>query len=111
MALYISNKVLQLLDCQPVPEAVLDGITEIVERPNPIHPSIARYFGVEYASAETRYPIDEIRNVTFAEFIVDYVHYTDGLINYAYGLVNNPTVAFGHPVRQSAGEVEAMADD
>ncbi len=90
LLLYMSNKILQLLDCRTVPDSVLGEVMEIIERAMPVHPGIARHFGVTYINADTRYLVDEIHNRTFAEFIKDYVYYSDGLINYNDALLNDP---------------------
>lgn len=86
-SLHITNQILEFLDCDTVPETVLDSLTEMVERPTPVHPSIARHYGVDYIDENTRYPIDDIRNLTFAEFVRDYVYYSDGIIDYRDGLI------------------------
>jgi hypothetical protein len=90
--LYMANQVLQLLDCATVPECVLDSVTEIIERSMPVHPGIARHFGVSYIGRDTRYWVDEIRNITFAEYVRDYVYYEYGTINYMDAMINNPTI-------------------
>lgn len=89
---YITNQVLKALDCAPVPGRFLSMTTEIVERPMPVHPSLGRYYGAGYLDESTRYPIDDVRNLTFAEYIRDYVYYANGLFNYADGLVNHPEI-------------------
>ncbi len=105
--LYVANQVLGLLDCAPVPEQVLDTITEVVERPMPVHPSLARYFGVGYIDENSRYPVDDVRNLTFAEYIRDYVYFANGLFNYGEGLVNDPTIA----IPLAAGGSRGTLDD
>jgi hypothetical protein len=81
LLLYMTNQALKFLECREVPESVLDRTTELVEEPMPVHPNIARHYGISYIDENTRYPVDEIRMLTFAEFIRDYVYYQDGLIN------------------------------
>jgi polysaccharide biosynthesis acetyltransferase WcbI-like protein len=110
LMLYVANQVLQLLDCETVPTSVLETVTEIVERATPVHPSIARHFGVSYLNADTRYEVDEVKNSTFAEFIRDYVYYASGVLNYQDGLINHPTVPSDHPIRQATEEVEEMTE-
>jgi len=95
--LYMANKVLRLLECRTVPETVLDTVSEIIERPMPVHPGVARHFGMSYIDADTRYPVDEINNLTFAEFIRAYAYCADGGINYADALLNNPMVPLPAP--------------
>ena len=80
MMLYMTNGALKLLDCDHVPEKLLERTMEIVERPMPVHPSIARYFNVPYHERDTLYPVDDIRNIDFAEFVRDYVYFKDGLL-------------------------------
>jgi hypothetical protein len=76
LLLNMSNQLLDLLDCEPVSERVLDRMQELtVELTMPIHPSIARFFGATYATETTRYSIDRIRYLTFAEYIRDYVYF------------------------------------
>jgi len=80
LLLYMANQILKVLECGQVPESVLTSLTEIIEEPMPIHPSIARHFGVNFVDENTRYSVDHIRYLTFAEYIRDYVYYDDGLI-------------------------------
>ena len=107
--LYVANQVLKELDCAPVPGRVLDTISEIVERPMPVHPSLGRYYGAGYIDDNTRYPVDDVRNLTFAEYIRDYVYFATGTFGYSDGLVNDPTI----PISDGAAIVTAghLADD
>jgi hypothetical protein len=57
---------------------VLARLRLIVRLPMPVHPNLGRYWGVDYITEHTRYPVDDIRHLTFAEFIRDYVYFTDG---------------------------------
>jgi hypothetical protein len=75
-----------------VPERVLKTITEIVERPMPVHPSLGRYYAAGYINENSRYPVDDIRDLTFAEYIRDYVYFASGTFDTRHGLVNDPTV-------------------
>ena len=80
LMLYMTNGALELLECDVVPDRILESATEVVELPMPVHPSIARHFNVPYHGASVRYPIDDVRNMTFADFIRDYVYFKDGLL-------------------------------
>jgi len=73
---YSANEILKLLDCPPLPEIILDQTRELIDAPMPIHPNIARHFGLAYADEATRYPFDEFRNLTFAEYIRGYVYFS-----------------------------------
>jgi hypothetical protein len=73
---YLTNEILKLLDCAPLPKIILDQTCELIGGPMPIHPSIARHFGLTYADETTRYPLDEFRNLTFAEYISRYIYFT-----------------------------------
>jgi hypothetical protein len=106
---YMANQALEQLQCEAVPESALESVTEIIERPSPVHPSIARHYGISYIDEDTRYPIDEVRNLTFAEYIDDYVRYEHGILNYKVALINNPMVAFTPPVKPSTPQTDAMA--
>jgi hypothetical protein len=108
--LYATNQVLRLLGCAPVPERILGTITEIVERPMPVHPSLARYYGAGYIDENSRYPVDEVRNLTFAEYIRDYVYFVNGLFNYQDKLVGDPTVAPARVDRHPSKEIDHLSD-
>ena len=75
LLLYMSNQILEALGCNRVGEGVLERTQELIDELTPIHPSIARYFGVRYADEHTRYPVDRIRYLTFAEYVSDYVYF------------------------------------
>lgn len=75
LLLYMSNQVLKLLGCAPVPESVLDRTLELVEPQSPVHPSIARHFGTQWAGPHTRYSVGARQNVTFDEYVRNYVYY------------------------------------
>jgi hypothetical protein len=75
LLLYMSNQILKLLGCTSVPEAMLDRTLELVEPQSPVHPSIGRHFGAQWACAQTRYAVGARRHLTFAEYLRDYVYY------------------------------------
>jgi hypothetical protein len=81
LLLYMANQVLNVLGCRQVPDAALVGLTELIDEPMPVHPSLARFFGATYINEETRYPLDGMRNLTFAEYLRDYVFLEEGLIS------------------------------
>jgi hypothetical protein len=74
LLLYMSNQVLAALGCRQVSDRVLERTQELKDA-MPVHPSIPRYFGARYGGETTRYPIDRIRYLTFAEYIRDYVYF------------------------------------
>jgi len=108
LLLYMTNRMLEVLDCAPVPETELNRVTETVERPMPVHPSIARHFGIGYIDDNSRYPVDEVRNLTFAEYIRDYVYYANGIINYWDNLINDPLVPVPAATAPSTEEIDKM---
>lgn len=75
MHVYMADEVLKALGCGPLPAGLRERTRELIGEPLPIHPSVARYFGLTYADETTRYPIDEHRNLTFSEYIRAYVNY------------------------------------
>jgi hypothetical protein len=81
LLLYMANQILKAIGCEKVPESILASLTEIIEESVPIHPSVGRYYGMNFIDTTTRYQLDEIRYLNFAEFIRDYVYYKDGLIS------------------------------
>lgn len=72
---YMANRILEMLGCEQVPEAVLARTQELQEEPCPIHPSIPRHFGITYVDEHTRYELDRVRLFTFAEYIRDYIYF------------------------------------
>jgi len=74
LLLHMANQILSQLDCRPVPETILYRLQELIELEQPIHPSIGEYFGLSYANAETRYAVDRVRRLTFAEWVREYVY-------------------------------------
>jgi hypothetical protein len=69
----MANQILRLLNCNTIDEKILETLQPLIGFEMPVHPSIARHFGVTYIDEDTRYLIDRRRKSTFAEYIRDYV--------------------------------------
>ena len=72
---YMANRALEILGCRQVPEDILARTQELQEEPCPVHPSIPRHFGITYIDENTRYEIDRIRYLNFAEYMRDYIYF------------------------------------
>jgi hypothetical protein len=75
LLLYMSNQILGMLECGPISDQVLDRTQELVEPQSPIHPSIGRFFGAPHVNWQTRYAVDQVRLLTFDEYLRDYVYF------------------------------------
>jgi hypothetical protein len=73
---FMVNQILNILDCPQLPSTVFDQTRELIGEPVPIHPSVARHFGLAYADESTRYAVDDLRNLTFSEYIRAYVYFS-----------------------------------
>lgn len=74
LSLHVANQVLARLGLAPVGEAALDRTQELHGWSHPVHPGIGRFFALPYAGEDTRYQIDRVRMLTFAEYIGDYAY-------------------------------------
>ena len=72
LTLHMTNQILDILGCARAPAAALDRTQELHGWSCPVHPSIGRHFGLPYVAETTRYQIDRVRLLTFAEYIGAY---------------------------------------
>jgi hypothetical protein len=72
---YLANQILRSLDCATLPKCLLDRLQPLVRLEMPIHPSIGRHFGVAWLDEGTRHFVDDLRYLTFREYIRDYVYF------------------------------------
>jgi hypothetical protein len=73
--LAMANRILGQLGYPAVPEQMLDRLQPLIKREMPVHPSIGRYFGLNYIKENTRYLVNRRRYLTFSEYIHDYVRF------------------------------------
>jgi hypothetical protein len=72
----MANQILRHLDCPALPDRALNGLAILIGFEMPVHPAIARHFGVEHIDENTRCRLEGGRLATFAEYIRDYVYFT-----------------------------------
>ncbi len=73
--LHMTNQILAQLALPALSDRVLDDLAELLQPEMPIHPSVCRHFGLDFANAETRYAYYAHRRPTFAEYILDYAYF------------------------------------
>jgi hypothetical protein len=69
LLLHMVNQVLQRVGYAPLPERVLDRCCELALPEIPVHPSIVRYYGLEWAPPEKRYQLDLRRRFSFEDYV------------------------------------------
>jgi hypothetical protein len=74
--IYMANQILAKLGMKPLGRYAREALFEIVDFQMPIHPSIIRALDLPYVTPESRYRIDAYRNLTFAEYLDQYIDFT-----------------------------------
>jgi hypothetical protein len=75
LLLHMTNEILRILDCEQIPEDILSRLDVLVGTQSPVHPAIARHFGVGYIDENTRFTIEQGRDTKFSEYIREYVYF------------------------------------
>jgi hypothetical protein len=66
---HMANQILERTGCRALPLELRDQLSEMTPPEIPIHPGVARHFGISWATPETRYRIDSRRYWTFEEYV------------------------------------------
>lgn len=73
--IHMANQILAKLDMKPLGRYARESLFEIVDFQMPIHPSIIRALDLPYVTPDSRYRVDAYRNLTFTEFLDQYIDF------------------------------------
>ena len=78
--LHLCNQILARIGLPDLPAAAETALFELIRAPwSPVHPSVARHFGLGYITPDLRYPLDDRRQVTLNEYVRLYIRHTSYL--------------------------------
>lgn len=73
--IHMADQILHRLGCPPLERFVHTSLFELIDPQMPIHPSVIRRFGLSYVDPESRYRVDNWRNLTFEEYLSNYIDF------------------------------------
>ncbi|MBV5333809.1 hypothetical protein JZU57_00855 [bacterium] len=73
--IHMVDQILHRLGCPPLGRFAHESLFELIDPQMPIHPSVIRHFDLTCVTPETRYRVDNWRNLTFDEYLSCYIDF------------------------------------